>query len=147
MWPIQEVTYIGLLYMIWSPVRNLGMATLEQSDLICRGFIRPLGPFGLVKHEVKPRPLSYVISHAEPDTTLPTSIHTVERTKAHTCLLLLLLFIVSPSVCLSNYFPFSKAWCMPPLRKLSMCGNQNVFHQVIFFNAFPLTGFNSGVSV
>lgn len=79
MWPIQEVTYIGLLYMIWSPVRNLGMATLEQSDLVFRRFIRPLGPFGLVKHEVKPRLLSYVISHAEPDTTLPTSIHMVER--------------------------------------------------------------------
>lgn len=109
MWPIQEVTYIGLLYMIWSPVRNLGMATLEQSDLVFRRFIRPLGPFGLVKHEVKPRLLSYVISHAEPDTTLPTSIHMVEGTKAHTCWLLLLLFIFSPFCLFEQLFPLFKS--------------------------------------
>lgn len=99
--------------MIWSPVRNLGMATLEQSDLVFRRFIRPLGPFGLVKHEVKPRLLSYVISHAEPDTTLPTSIHMVEGTKAHTCWLLLLLLI---------FFPLLFVWAIiSSFQKLGVC--------------------------
>lgn len=77
--------FILVCFMVWPAFRNLGMATLEQSDLICWGFIRPLGPFGLVKHELKPGPLSHVISHGEPDTTLLTSVRT--------CWLLLLLLI------------------------------------------------------
>lgn len=149
MWPIQEVTYIGLLYMIWSPVRNLGMATLEQSDLVFRRFIRPLGPFGLVKHEVKPR-LEVKLCNQPCWAWYHTPyFNTYGRGDQSAYLLVVTtaLHFFSPSVCLSNYFLFSKAWCMPPLCKLSMCGNQNAFQQVIFFYAFPLTGFNSGVSV
>lgn len=61
-------------YLYWpaicftSLVRNLGMAAVHWStlDSICWWFVRLLGPFGIVKHEVKPRPLGYVIGHGEP---------------------------------------------------------------------------------
>lgn len=58
-----------------------GNSSLEQPDSISWWFIRPLGPFGLVKHEVKPRPLSYVISHGELDPTLYFNAFTVQRPK------------------------------------------------------------------
>ena len=95
-----------------------GNSSLEQSDSICRWFIRPLGPFGLVKHEVRPRPLSYVISHVEPDTTLLTSRHLRSKdqgayllvvTTSLLCFSLFVWAIISffekPSVC-----PISTNW-------------------------------------
>lgn len=142
----------GYLYWptIWSAplVRNLGMATvhLEQSDSICRWFIRPLGPFGLVKHEVKPRPLSYVISHGECDTTLPTSIHL--RSKDQSTFLLV---VTTALQCFSLFVwaiisSFQKLGVCPICANWTCVGTKK-FSTKHILNVFPLIGFNGVVSV
>lgn len=146
LWLIQTINYsILVCSMSWSPVWNLGMATLEQSDSICRGFIRPLGPFGLVKQEVKPRPLCNQPCWAHYH--IPYFNTNGRRTTAHTCWLLIVLwflfFILFVWAIISCFQKLGVAatfvwtehvWeaeCFPPSNSL---------------NAFPFSGCNSGVS-
>lgn len=121
--------FILVCFMVWPPFRNLGMATLEQSDSICWGFIRPLGPFGLVKHELKPGPLSHVISHGEPDTILLTSVRT--------CWLLLLLLIL----CLFEPLIEAPMKSFVAYVRTKKCSTKYCFLLLFFFFVCSLTGF------
>lgn len=146
MWPIRDKgLFILASYMVCSPSQEPGNgnSSLEQSDSICRWFIRPLGPFGLVKHEVKPRPLSYVISHGEPDTTLSTSIHL--RLKDQSTYLLVVpttleCFLLFVWATISSY---SKAHA--PFVQMEHVWEPEVLHKA-FFNAFRLIGINGAIS-
>lgn len=92
---------------------------------------------------MKPRPLSYVISHGEPATTLLIPIHL--RSKDQSTYLLVVTTALQRFFSLpEQLFPFFKSLVYAPFVQIEHVWEPE---SSSLFNAFPLAGFNDVVSV